>query len=247
MNTFSRKFFSGFTLIELLVVIAIIAVLAALIFAGVTTVRKKGDQAKDLANVKSISTGMLTFAAEKGQFPDGTGGLTQALVWDVSLFPYLGGKVPDNYNKNEGVTGSDQGFYKIFASPIDKAERSPGKFKRSYAVPGWVANLSSTGAYAGMGVDWSFSTGARTVKIKKPSAWVILSMAPYANLREENVLGKNSYGAGVWIGKDMDKWPYGQRAPFGFADGHVEFIEAPAGGFKNEQEFMAKYADNRDN
>lgn len=61
----------GFTLVELLISIAIITVLAALV---VMISRKATDRAKagsNIANLRSLSTQMLSFAAEYGYYPPG--------------------------------------------------------------------------------------------------------------------------------------------------------------------------------
>jgi prepilin-type N-terminal cleavage/methylation domain-containing protein/prepilin-type processing-associated H-X9-DG protein len=58
----------GFSLIELLVVIAIIAILAALAFPAGRSFIEKGNQAKCVANLRQVGSGMQGFVAENNGF-----------------------------------------------------------------------------------------------------------------------------------------------------------------------------------
>lgn len=63
--------FRGFTLIELLVVIAIIGLLSTVIAAPITEARKKGRDAKKIADIRSISTALQIYADDNaGTYPD---------------------------------------------------------------------------------------------------------------------------------------------------------------------------------
>lgn len=72
----------GFTLIELLVVIAIIAILAALIFVAVSSMKDKANRTKCASNLRQVGVSLLTMTNDTGnpQFPEGKGG---AWPWDV--------------------------------------------------------------------------------------------------------------------------------------------------------------------
>ena len=56
----------GFTLIELLVVIAIIGLLATVIVVSLTSPRQKSRDAKRLADIKSVITGLEEYASDNG-------------------------------------------------------------------------------------------------------------------------------------------------------------------------------------
>ncbi len=60
---------SAFTLIELLVVIAIIGILAAVISVSVNNARKKGRDAKRLADMKQIMTALAMYYDKNGRYP----------------------------------------------------------------------------------------------------------------------------------------------------------------------------------
>lgn len=66
LHTFTKKGLRGFTLIELLVVIAIIGLLSTVIAAPITEARKKGRDAKKIADLRSIVTAINIYADDNG-------------------------------------------------------------------------------------------------------------------------------------------------------------------------------------
>jgi general secretion pathway protein G len=69
MNISSKK---GFTLIELLVVIAIIGLLASIILSSLNTARKKGRDARRIADLKEIQTALELYYSDHNQYPTAT-------------------------------------------------------------------------------------------------------------------------------------------------------------------------------
>ena len=70
LHTFTKKGLRGFTLIELLVVIAIIGLLSTVIAAPITEARKKGRDAKKIADVRSLITAIGIYADDHaGAYP----------------------------------------------------------------------------------------------------------------------------------------------------------------------------------
>ncbi|NUM33833.1 MAG: prepilin-type N-terminal cleavage/methylation domain-containing protein [Candidatus Brocadiae bacterium] len=55
----------GFTLIELMIVIAIIAIIAAIAIPGILSARRSANAGSALANLKSFSTAMATYAQDQ--------------------------------------------------------------------------------------------------------------------------------------------------------------------------------------
>lgn len=65
MKSYSR----GFTLIELLVVIAIIGILASIVLASLDSARKKGRDARRVADVKQLQLALELYYDQNNQFP----------------------------------------------------------------------------------------------------------------------------------------------------------------------------------
>lgn len=66
LQILTKKGLRGFTLIELLVVIAIIGLLSTVIAAPITEARKKGRDAKKIADLRSIITAIGIYADDHG-------------------------------------------------------------------------------------------------------------------------------------------------------------------------------------
>lgn len=114
----------GFTLVELLVVIAIIALLSTIAIVAFGTARQKSRDARRVADIKQIQTGLELSFDDAGAYPAGTDtvlGAADAACLNASGFtttacatPYMG-LVPANptpggadYNYNQ--TGSGTGY-----------------------------------------------------------------------------------------------------------------------------------------
>ncbi len=92
----SKSLQTAFTLVELLVVIAIIAILVALIFAGLQVAEKATNDAKTISNLRSLGSLMHLYASEREDyFPWGyersaTGGTPATGSWKYRLLEYAG-------------------------------------------------------------------------------------------------------------------------------------------------------------
>lgn len=73
MNSYKRGFTQartrGFTLIELLVVIAIIGILASIVLASLDSARKKGRDARRIADIKQLQLALELYYDQNNQFP----------------------------------------------------------------------------------------------------------------------------------------------------------------------------------
>jgi len=98
-NKTSHRFQAAFTLVELLVVIAILAILAALLFPLVGSMRIKASSAVSVSNLRNIGIAIVTFAADNnGTLPGPTyahlgpkyGSTTNVLLWHLrDYLPYV--------------------------------------------------------------------------------------------------------------------------------------------------------------
>jgi prepilin-type N-terminal cleavage/methylation domain-containing protein len=105
----SHRFQPAFTLVELLVVIAIVAILAALLFPLVGSMRRSASSAISVSNLGKIGTAIMTFAADNnGTLPGPTyshlspkyGGTTNVLLWHLKDYlPYV--NQPQNPTANK--------------------------------------------------------------------------------------------------------------------------------------------------
>ncbi len=64
-----KSYKRGFTLIELLVVIAIIGILASIVLASLDSARKKGRDARRIADLKQIQLALELYYDANGQYP----------------------------------------------------------------------------------------------------------------------------------------------------------------------------------
>lgn len=100
----SKKGFRGFTLIELLVVIAIIGLLSTVIAAPITEARKKGRDAKKIADIRSIVTALQLYSDDNGgQYPTSLSGLVPRYI---SVLPT---------NAASGATSRDKYMYAYYS------------------------------------------------------------------------------------------------------------------------------------
>jgi len=113
---------SGFTLLELMVVIAIIGLLASIALIALQSARAKSRDAKRLADMTQMNTGLQLYFADFKGYPSTTAGLPQALVptYASSLpsnpQPTDGSCTATNYPSPPTPVGSNGSNYYYFAS-----------------------------------------------------------------------------------------------------------------------------------
>ncbi len=76
MDVSGRK--KGFTLIEILIVVSIIGLLASVIFVGLGASRARGRDARRLADLQSIQTGLELYFTKTGAYPATLNGMVGA-------------------------------------------------------------------------------------------------------------------------------------------------------------------------
>ncbi|MCX6345616.1 MAG: prepilin-type N-terminal cleavage/methylation domain-containing protein [Armatimonadetes bacterium] len=103
MKKYSRK--SGFSLIELLTVIGIIAILAAIIFPVMSSVRERARQTNCMTNLQQISNALSMFKMDNHKYPG-------------ALVPYITGQPFSAAKSDGGLYGEYvKGGAKVFLCP----------------------------------------------------------------------------------------------------------------------------------
>jgi prepilin-type N-terminal cleavage/methylation domain-containing protein/prepilin-type processing-associated H-X9-DG protein len=142
----------GFTLIELLVVIAIIAILAGMVFSGLTKARARATQSASMNNLRQWGTALAASLADfDNRLP--SSGMTgeQADIadkdaWFNRLPPYLrelplsdpvaADRFPKAGRKSIWLNPA------IPASDVEKTSKPPVQWLFSYAMNGWLSTIS---------------------------------------------------------------------------------------------------------
>lgn len=144
--------FRAFTLIELLVVIAIIAILAGLVFSGLTKARSRANQTASMNNLRQWGSAMAASLADfDNRLPstgaaNGTVDVTDKDAWFNRLPPYLkelslaDPKAIELFPKagrksvwlNPGISVSD----------VEKMSKPPTEWLFSYAMNSWLSTVA---------------------------------------------------------------------------------------------------------
>lgn len=217
----------AFTLIELLVGVAIVAVLAALAQFSAGVIVQNAKQTQSLANMRSITNGLLSFSADYHQQlpsldPD------SATAWDVQILPYLTSGVPqaDGDASQYGIARN------VFRCALDQRQPDAAGdiYPRSYGLTGVAMNVS--GEWTGGIANRQPGEGIRLVQISQPSKFVMLCRIP----RHWEVSG-NVVGEPAWLATNgpppsepgNPNWSiFRGKTPYGFADGHVALLDPEA-------------------
>jgi prepilin-type N-terminal cleavage/methylation domain-containing protein len=213
-NGGGRSFRKGFTLVELLVVIVIIAALASVAFVMVTRVRKTADQALTLSNMRQLGTTLLSYASDKGRFPDRMGTVADSPRWDRAILQAMTSTATGEYKGeiNRETAPELESVVKVFASPLDESAKLVDKkiYKKSFGIAGWTCNANGV-PFNGLENNKGVPYGV----LKRPDNCAMLSQ----NHLEANTVGGTS-DLGMQ-GKPVDKFKKDGQL-ICFADGHVE-------------------------
>jgi prepilin-type N-terminal cleavage/methylation domain-containing protein len=82
-----KSYKRGFTLIELLVVIAIIGILASIVLASLDSARKKGRDARRIADLKEVQLALELYYDANGQYPAALTTATLVTPGYISIVP----------------------------------------------------------------------------------------------------------------------------------------------------------------
>ncbi|WPJ96691.1 type II secretion system protein [Coraliomargarita algicola] len=130
----------GFTLIELLASIAVIAILAALVYAGIGKVLNAARSAQLASNLRQVHTGLISYVqdhnnqfpltSKNGYDPDVPG--SPSLSWQQVVAPYVGEDV-------DGWSNSERIYASVFRDPTDLSLKQVGEARptRNIAINGY--------------------------------------------------------------------------------------------------------------
>ncbi len=209
----------AFTLIELLVVIAIIAVLAALILAGMGRAKEKAAESKCLARLRSIGVAIQAYASENQTLLPSSGTSSDpskpvpsppSSRWPLKLAKYMDIGVP---KPGEAGFSAD----KVYNTDI-------------FSCPVFDGDPAATGAKAVYGLNENLTdefNPVRQVAISNLSSFPVLGDAGLSGgLTMRTTLGPNPVARDFgWSGQTYASGPspnHNGRCSFLFGDGHVE-------------------------
>lgn len=208
----------GFTLIELLVVIAIVAILFALLFPMIGSMRSRALQVKCASNLKSIHAAWGSYIADNsGRLPPvitGKGPWFED-YWTKSLYPYLG------FDKAPAGNGADL----VGTVAFCPGNKGVPLHTKTYSACSYIPNGLIGGVYDSSGQiiprlrEWPnnrMNVATTLAGIEKPSGTLL-----YASAKEGLVRG---YMDGNNPGPYMATHFNGGGNVL-FADGHIELYK----------------------
>jgi prepilin-type N-terminal cleavage/methylation domain-containing protein len=142
----------GFTLIELLVVIAIIGLLASIILASLDQARKKGRDARRIADVKEVQLALELYYDANSGYPSSAGGnlslISSALTpTDISVLP-------------TDPTNSGSYIYSYYSGTSGGAAACTSGVCASYLLIADTENTPPTGGFVGTWNGQTCATGS---------------------------------------------------------------------------------------
>ncbi len=200
---------TGFTLVELLVVITIIAVLAAVSFSLATKMKKKGEAAKFVQNMRQIGAMMGVYSADNSlkipalKAASTPAGTVDEVIWHEALM-FLA--YPDvDRTKIKWDVAWWEANKPFMRNPVMTATSKPKSFQPWYN--GYAYNYQITARLGG----YNESISPPLASFSDPSRTPLV--VPFWN---------NRYGPADVSGKDMKSFLMENKMSVLFVDGHVE-------------------------
>jgi prepilin-type N-terminal cleavage/methylation domain-containing protein/prepilin-type processing-associated H-X9-DG protein len=208
----------GFTLVELLVVIVIIAALAGLGMAMTSKMKKRGDAAKSVMNMRQIGSMVGVYIADNaGNLPTARNeiknedGSTTHVHWHQSLLAHLYPDVDASEFNDEKWWEQNKPF---FRNPLMTADTKPNPFKPWF--PGYAINMQISynlfGSY-----DWSAAEGSPQTRGIHLSMIRDPARTPFVAPRWDW-----HYSAADLLNPAIKQFLVDEKLPILFVDGHVE-------------------------
>jgi prepilin-type N-terminal cleavage/methylation domain-containing protein/prepilin-type processing-associated H-X9-DG protein len=209
---------AGFTLVELLVVILIVATLAAVAFTMATKMKKRGDAAKSVLNMKQISSAMgLYMADSSGNLPtprmeikNPNGGTTH-VHWHQSLLAQIYPDVEPSLFNDRKWWDLNKPFLR---NPLMTDSTKPLAFQPWF--PGYSYNMGINYNLTGSS-DWNANGGGTQTKGINISKINEPARTPLVGTR-----GDWHYSGDDLVQAEVKNFLVDGKLPILFVDGHVE-------------------------
>jgi len=235
---------TGFTLVELLVVISIVALLMAVLFPVLASVREHAKATVCSARLKDLTTVFLTYEAQRGSFPCGFNGLKK----EPPAGGYAGNPTMDPagwwwFDFAGVVSGASSGDEKALTCPSRRLDSA--RLDRNILCGNYGANWSLCKSARGFGIYEREFTGSPlcSTDVPRPGETALLMDSGYSlicwwHAAEDppvtfgNSIQDTAYVPGLEINKERELWPGQTRDSIsgrhpnktvnvGFVDGHV--------------------------
>lgn len=193
----------GLSIIELLVVISIVAVLAAMVFAGVESGTRRAKVVQCVSKMRALGQGILLYTQEYGEFPRSLHSAAGAgrEPWTRAILPYM------------GFAESRQ------AELFENLLRCPASARKAANVCSYGLNVYFELTPDGDDYEGSPQTWRRPVNIARPSRTILLGEMKPVFYADHFMCHLWTSAAGAANAVDTKR--HGGRSNFLFVDGHV--------------------------
>jgi prepilin-type N-terminal cleavage/methylation domain-containing protein/prepilin-type processing-associated H-X9-DG protein len=211
---------TGFTLVELLVVIVVVAVLAAVAMTMTTKMKKRGEAAKSVMNMRQIGSAVGVHLADNSNnlpaaredLQDSDGNWSEGLHWHQTLLLLTYPDMALSDMRNEKWWNDHKPFVK---NPLANATSKPQPFRPWW--PGYAYNMQIVSNLGLGGGTWAPGGGGPQTKKVNIAMIPEPERTPLISPR-----GDWHYSANDLLEEGIKGFFVDGKLPILFIDGHVE-------------------------